>query len=201
MKLAKFISYIFHPITFPIVGAFIYFLLVPSYIFKQQEYLFLIVIFVGTYIFPIVLMALMKAFKMISSYHIDSVEERKFPILLFISIAYIMANWLYKSGTVDILSLLFYGYALGLLIAYGLLYLKFKISLHTSAIGGLLGFLIYFSLHYNQNILFLLVALSILAGFIGTARLQMKAHTMKEVFWGGILGVVTQFVVYYIYIM
>ncbi len=201
MKLAKFISYIFHPITFPIIGAFLYFLLVPSFILKQQEYLFLIVIFVGTYIFPIVLMALMKSFNMISNYHIDSIEERKFPILLFISIAYIIANWLNKSGAVDILSLLFYGYAVGLLIAYGLLYFKFKISLHTSAIAGLIGFLIYFSLYYNQNVLLLLIVLLILAGFIGTSRLKLGAHSIKEVFWGGILGLLTQFAVYFIYIM
>lgn len=201
MKIAKFISYIFHPITFPIVGAFIYFLLVPSYIFKQQEYLFLIVIFIGTYVFPLVLLLLMKSFKMISSYHIDSIKERKFPIVLFISIAYIIANWLAKAGTVDILSILFYGYALGLLLAYLLLYIKFKISLHSSAIAGLIGFLIYFSIYYQQNVLYLLIALTILGGLIGSARLKMGAHSLKEVLWGGVLGVASQFAAYYIYIM
>jgi len=201
MKLAKFVSYIFHPITFPIVGAFIYFLLVPQFIFKQQEYLFLLVIFLGTYIFPILLMVLMKSFKMISSYHIDSIEERKFPIVLFISIAYFFGWWLQRFGTVNLLSLLFYGYAVGMLVAYGLLHLKFKISLHTSAIGGLIGFLISFSLFYEQNILFLLIALVILTGFIGSARLKLGAHTMNEVFWGAILGVVTQLGVYFYYII
>ena len=201
MKLAKFISYLFHPITFPIVGAFIYFLLVPHYIYKQQEHLFLIVIFVGTYIFPIALLALMKSFKMISSYNIDSIEERKFPIVLFISIAYIISTWLKDSGIVDILSLLFYGYTIGLIIAYILLYFKFKISLHTSAIAGLIGFLICFSHFYNQNVLLLLIGLVLLAGLIGSSRLKLKAHTMKEVFLGFVLGILTQLVVYYSYIM
>lgn len=201
MKLAKIISYIFHPITFPIVGAFIYFLLVPSYVYKQQEYLFLTVIFVGTYIFPILLLALMKSFKMISSYHIDSIEERKFPIILFICIAYIIANFLSKAGTVDILSLFFYGYVAGLIVAYILLYFKFKLSLHTSAIGGLVGFLFCFSYFYKQNILLLIIAIIILAGVIGSARLKMGAHNIKEVYWGIILGILTQFLAYYIYIM
>ena len=201
MKFAKFISYLFHPITFPIVGAFIYFLLVPNFIFKQQEYQFLIVIFIGTYIFPIALLALMKSFKMISSYNIDSIDERKFPILLFISIAYIIANWLHSSGIVDILSLLFYGYTIGLVFAYILLYFKFKISLHTSAIAGLIGFLICFSHFYNQNVLFILIAMVLLAGLIGSSRLKLKAHSMKEVFLGFVLGVLTQFIAYYSYIM
>lgn len=201
MRLAKIISYIFHPITFPIVGAFIYFLLAPNFIFKQQEYQFLIVIFVGTYIFPIGILTLMKSFKMISSYNIDSIDERKFPILLFISIAYIIANWLYNSGIVDILSLLFYGYTIGLVCAYILLYLKFKISLHTSAIAGLIGFLICFSHYYNQNVLFILIAMVLLGGVIGSSRLKLKAHSIKEVFLGFIFGVFTQFIAYYVYIM
>lgn len=201
MKLAKFISYLFHPITFPIIGSFIYFLLVPSYIFKPQEYQFLIVIFVGTYIFPIATLALMKSFRMISSYDIDSISERKFPILLFIAIAYIIANWLYKTGIVDMLSLLFYGYSIGLLIAYILLYFKFKLSLHTSASSGLIGFFICFSHYYNQNVLLLIMIMVLMAGIIGSSRLKLGAHTLKEVFWGFILGILTQFIAYYGYIM
>ena len=145
MKFFKFISYFFHPINFPILGSILYFLLLPEYIFKPQEHLIIAVIFVGTYVFPIFLLILLKRFGMIESYHMKNIEERKFPTLLFISISYILGNWLYKSTVVDVLSLFYFGYGLVLIFAYIFLHFKIKISLHTAAIGGLIGFLIYFS--------------------------------------------------------
>ena len=144
LKFLKFISIFFHPINFPILGTLIYFLFLPKYIFKPQEYMIVSVILIGTYVFPIVFLFLLKRFGMINSYHMVTIEERKFPTLLFISITYILANWLLKTSLVDILSLLFFGYGFGFLISYIFLYIKIKISLHTAAIGGLIGFLIYY---------------------------------------------------------
>ncbi len=198
-NISKFISYFFHPINFPIIGALMYFLFLPKFIFKPQEYTILIVIFIGTYIFPIFLLVLLKRFGMIRSFQMDTHEERKFPSLLFISISYIIGNWLFKSSIVDLLSLLFFGYALGLVFSYILLYFKQKISLHTAAIGGLVGFLICFSFHYKLNIVIIFSILFILSGLIGSSRLKLKAHNISEVSLGYLIGVITQFIVYFIY--
>jgi len=200
-KFSKFISYFFHPINFPIIGALLYFLFIPKFIFKPQEYTILIVIFIGTYIFPIFLLVLLKRFGMIQSFQMDTLEERKFPSLLFISISYIIGNWLLKSSIVDLLSLLFFGYGLGLFFSYILLYFKLKISLHTAAIGGLMGFLIYFSYHYKLNIVIIFSILFILSGLIGTSRLRLKAHKISEVSLGYLIGIISQFIVYFIYSM
>jgi hypothetical protein len=201
MKLSKFISYFFHPINFPILGALLYFLFLPKYIFKPQEYTILIVVFIGSYIFPVLFLYAMKRFGMINSYHMVSIEERKFPTLLFIAISYIVGNWLYKASIVDLLALLFFGYGIGLIFSYIFLYFKIKISLHTSAISGLIGFLIYFSYHYKINILIILAVLFILSGLISSARLNLKAHKLNEVLLGFLVGVSTQFMAYCIYIM
>ena len=112
IKFSKFISYFFHPINFPIIGTLLFFLFIPKFIFKPQEYTILIVIFIGTYIFPLLLLALLKRFGMINSYHMITIEERKFPTLLFISISFIIGNWLYKSSIVNLLALFFIGYGL-----------------------------------------------------------------------------------------
>lgn len=198
-KFSKFISYFFHPINFPIIGSILYFLFIPRFIFKPQEYTILIVIFVGTYIFPIFLLILLKRFGMIQSFQMDTIEERKFPSLLFISISYIIGNWLFKSSIVDLLSLLFFGYGLALFFSYVLLYFNQKISLHTAAIGGLLGFLIYFSYHYRLNIIIILSIIFMLSGLIGSSRLKLKAHKTSEVFLGYVVGIISQFIVYFIY--
>lgn len=199
MKFSKFISYFFHPINFPILGSILYFLLLPEYIFKPQEHLIIAVIFVGTYVFPIFLLILLKRFGMIESYHMKNIEERKFPTLLFISISYILGNWLYKSTVVDVLSLFYFGYGLVLIFAYIFLHFKIKISLHTAAIGGLIGFLIYFSYYYKINLIILISVFFLISGFIAYSRLRLHAHSIREVFLGYTIGILSQFVVYFIF--
>lgn len=201
MKFSKFISYFFHPINFPIIGTILFFLFIPKFIFKPQEYTILAVIFIGTYLFPIILLWLLRRFGMINSYHMVTIEERKFPTLLFISISFIIGNWLYKSLIVDILALLFFGYGLSLICTSLFLYLKLKISLHTLAISGLIGFLIYFSYFYKINLIPIIALLFALGGLVASARLRLRAHQLDEVMLGCIVGFASQFIVYFVYMM
>jgi len=199
MKFSKFISYFFHPINFPTIGSILYFLLIPEYIFKPQEHLIIAVILIGTYVFPIFLLILLKRFGMINSYHMVTIEERKFPTLLFISTSYILGNWLYKSTVVDILSLFYYGYGLVLLCSYLCLYVKIKMSLHTAAIGGLIGFLICFSYYYKINLIVPISIFFLISGLIASSRLRLLAHNYLEVFLGFIMGILSQFIAFGIY--
>jgi hypothetical protein len=200
MKSSKLLSVLFHPINFALVGSLIYFLLVPKFIYKPQEKSILIVIFIGTYVFPLLLLLLLKKFKMIDSYQMRTIDERKFPTLLFISLCYIIGNWLFKSNMVDLLSLMFFGYGLLLICTYLLFYTKLKLSLHTAAIGGLIGFVICFSHFFRVNLIFLLALLFVLSGLVASARLKLGAHTFGEVIIGFVLGLGTQIAVYLIYL-
>ena len=199
MKFSKFISYFFHPINFPLLGSILYFLLIPEYVFKPQEHLFLTIIALGTYVFPFLLLILLKHFEMIHSFQMVTIEERKFPTLLFTSISIFLGYWLNKSTVVDILSLFYFGYGLMLISSYILLYIKLKISLHGAAIGGLIGFLICFSYYYKINLILILSVFFFISGLITSARLRLCAHNTYEVFLGYFLGIITQFIVYYIY--
>jgi membrane-associated phospholipid phosphatase len=129
----------------------------------------------------------------------DSLEERKFPTLLFISLTYIIGNWLYKSSIVDVLALFYFGYGLGLIITYIFLHLKIKLSLHALAVSGLAGFLICFSYSYKINLLLVLIILFILSGLISTSRLILKAHKLKEIVIGYSVGILTQIIVFLLY--
>lgn len=200
MKLAKFVSYFFHPINFSIIGAILYFVFLPKYIYKPQEYLLLTIIFIGTYLFPLILIYLMKKTHMIDTYHMITIEERKFPLLLCIAISIFIGKWIYETSIVDLLALFYFGYGLCLIIIYLFLHLKQKISLHTAAIGGLIAFLVYFSYYYKINLIYILAFLFVLAGFIASARLKMKAHTLKEVILGFLISFTSQILVYLIYI-
>ncbi|UMB53416.1 hypothetical protein MKD41_13905 [Lutibacter sp. A64] len=199
MKFSKFISTFFNPINFPIIGAFIYFLFRPKYIFKPQEYTILSIILVGTYIFPIVFLVILKHYKMIHSYKIVSIEERKFPTILFTTISLLVGNLLFKSNIVNLLALLFFGYTIAFLISYVLLYFNQKISLHTGAIGGLIGFLIYFSYYYEINLILIIAFFFVLSGVIASTRIRLKANTLLEVFLGFFISIISQFFIYGIY--
>jgi hypothetical protein len=201
MKFAKFISYFFHPINFSIIGAMLYFLFIPKYIYKPLEHTILIVLFLGTYLFPILLLFLMRRFGLIHGYHMATIEERKFPTLLFISISLFMGYWLYKTTVVNLLALFYFGYGVCLITSYILLYLNQKISLHTAAIGGLIGFLIYYSYQFEINLIVLFIILFVLSGIIASARLKLNAHILSEVFWGFFLGILSQLIVYGFYII
>jgi len=201
MKFSNYLSALLHPINFPIIGALLYFLLLPKYLFIEQERFLLKVIFAITYIFPLVLVYLLKTFKMISSYQMTTVEERKFPLLLFISITVFIGYWLLKTNVVNLLSLFYFGYGLGLILSYILLYYNIKVSLHTSAISGLIGFLICFSFYYKINIIILLAVLLLINGLISTIRLRLNAHKLNEILLGFFIGLLTQFIIYFIYII
>lgn len=199
MKFAKFISYFFHPVNFPLIGALLYFFFIPKHISKGLEYTILLVIFIGSYVFPLILLALLKRFSMIKSYHMANIEERKYPTILFIALALVIANWLRKLNIVDLLVLFYVGYAFGLSLSYIFLFFRKKISLHTSAVSGLIAFLILFSFTYKINMLFFIALFFFLAGLIAFARLRLKAHSSTEVFLGFLLGFFSQFIVYLIY--
>ena len=199
MKFSKFISYFFHPINFPIIGALIYFLFIPKHIYKVQEYTILTVVFVGSYIFPLFLLFLLKYFKMITTFQAATIEERKFPTTLFLGICLIIGNWLYKTNVVELLALFYFGYALAISITYILLHLKIKSSLHSLGISGVIGFLIYFSYTYEINLILIFIVLFILSGLIISSRLKLNAHTVKEVTLGYFIGLISQATVFGVY--
>ena len=201
MSFSKFISYFFHPINFPIVGTILYFLFIPKHIFKSHEHTILLVVFIIAYLFPLLLLFFLKQFKLVSSLQTPSADERKFPTFLMVAICVIVTNFLFKNKVVDLLALFFLGFAIALTIAYLLLHVKFRASLHAIGISGLIGFLLYFSFVYRINFILLYIVLFILSGFIISSRLKLRAHTPKEVFIGFFIGLLTQlctFGVFYI---
>jgi len=192
------ISYIFHPIVFSIIATLLYFIALPSHITKQSEYFILILIFLATYVTPILLLAFLKGFKMIHSYHLESINERKFPTLFMIVLFGLLGTKLLEVQALDLLAYSFLACSLALFCVYLLFFINLKTSLHTLSVAGLIGFTCVVSYQYKLNLLIPLMVLFLLAGVIATARLKLKAHQPKEVYLGFLIGFVTQFVSYYI---
>ena len=69
-----------------------------------------------------------------------------------------------------------------------------KISTHSAGIGGVTGALLAFSLRFNFNPVWWLCLVILLAGAVGTSRIILRQHTVAQVVYGFLLGVVCGFV-------
>ena len=195
----KLISHLFHPLLFSFLGSFLYLVLTPMHIVKKQEYVILIIIFISTYILPIFVLTLLKRMNMIESYKLETIEERKFPILFFIILSFMIGNLLMNIQIVDLLAFSFYGTAVSLCFTYLLFSAKIKTSLHMLGIGGIISFTMIMSFHYKLNFNLIIAILFILAGIIAVSRLALKAHQPKEIYIGLLVGMVSQVISYQFY--
>ena len=199
MFVYKLISYVLHPLLFSFMGSFLYLYLTPKHIVKQQEYIILVIVFVSTYIIPILLLALLKRINLINDYHLRSIDERKFPILFFIMLSFLIGRAMTSIQIADLLAFSFFGVAFALSFTYLLFNIKIKTSLHTLGIGGIIGFVMVMSYEYQLNFNSIIAGLFLIAGLIGVSRLALNAHRPKEIYIGFLLGIICQFISFQIY--
>ncbi len=195
----RLISSLLHPIIFPLVGSSLYLFSIPYYITKPYKLTILLVVFIGSYLLPILLLYLFKKLQLIQSFHLPTVEERKFPILFFAFLAILIGKMLFKIALVNDLAVYFIAGGFAMLLVYLFLFKQIKVSIHTLGIGGLIGFIIQLSYTYHQNFLLPLVFLFLIFGLIAKARISLQAHNFNEVILGFVLGVGTQLVLAGVY--
>ena len=130
MKLHKFISTILNPTVLPTVGAFLYFIFVTQTFEKRLQLIVLGLIFVLTYIVPILLLFFLKNFGFIKDFQVSTIKERRVPVILMILILYFLGNTIIQIPMIRNLGILFYGTSLSLICIYVLFSIKLKSSLH-----------------------------------------------------------------------
>ncbi|MCD8410251.1 hypothetical protein [Tenacibaculum finnmarkense] len=198
MRWPKFISTILHPIVIPTIGIILYFILTPVYLSRYQQYTLLGVVFVSTYIIPILLLIFLKAVKHIKSYEVYGIKERKIPVFFMMSLLFLLGKFFSEITIIKDLSYLFFGVVFGLGVIYILFSLKIKASLHLLSLGAATGYFLLFQQIHNITTLPLIIVLILLSGLSASARLHLKAHTVKEVYLGFFIGIASPFFAFYI---
>jgi hypothetical protein len=198
VRFYKFISVILHPIVIPTIGVMLYFLLIPNNFVSEQKLTVLSVIFLATYVIPLLILVVFKKLKIIESYQTESIKERKLPLALMISLFYLLGNTINNSMLLRDLSVLFYATSLGLFIIYMLFYFKIRASVHLFSLGIPIGFFIILSNLYSQSFLLIIIPLFLVAGLLASARLHLKAHTSSEIYFGFFTGILASFSMYYL---
>jgi hypothetical protein len=195
--LARLASYIFHPLLMPT-----YLFLLLSRVFpvaldpiqQSSHTLFISLIFIVTFLLPVLNLGIMKAFGSIRSFHL---EERKERILPFVSIALVYVAvtlvFFYKTRISlgdNFMRLMVVMDALAIVAC--VITLFYKISVHSLSAWGMVAVLILLNKASEANSLFYPAIIAIvLTGFIMSARVSVEAHNLREVLWGGIAGLAT----------
>lgn len=190
--LLKSISYIFHPLLMPLIGA-VYFFSVNPILSSATDHLFLLLlIFLSIVVLPLVLYVVLKKLHIVQTIHLKTTKERILPLLLNALIMGILSfsivpKQLYYYIIAALLTII-----LGLILAI----LKIKASIHMMALSGTLTFISLTSLHLGLLISTTVLMSVLLIGAMGASRLCLKAHTIKELYIGLIIGVFPQILLF-----
>ncbi len=183
------ISYIYHPLIMPMLGVFIIFNsgTYMSNLIPEAKNLIYTLVFVSTFLFPSLIIPFLIWQKILHTVYAETTKERIIPLLLTL-IFYYFGYYIISSNNI---STIITAYFLSLVISISLTFLinlKWKISNHMVALGGLVGLVIGISLRLEVNSVFLLVSLLFVSGIVGSARLFLNAHNIYQIASGFFLG-------------
>ncbi|WP_026776659.1 hypothetical protein [Polaribacter sp. Hel_I_88] len=198
MSFFKYISTILHPIVIPTIGVMLYFLLIPSNLVSKQKLLVLSLVFIVTYLIPLLLIVLFKKLRFIKSYKIKGIKERKLPVALMVFLFYLLGTTISNVVNLRDLGILFYATSLALFIVYLLFFFKIKTSVHLLSLGIFAGFFIVLTNIHSKSFTIVIMILFLLAGVLASARLSLKAHSSKEIYIGFFIGLLSPSIIYYL---
>lgn len=185
-------SYIFHPIFIPVYAALFYFFWNDSYYTNPEKFFAVFQIVIITIVLPILFFFVLRTAGQVNSVMVSEIAQRKIPLLILCFLTILLVR---KSITLDHFPELHFFFLAGLLstvISLVLLFFNTKASLHMVAISTLTIFVIGLSVHNQTRNIITIAFLVLMNGFVASSRLEMKAHTPKELVIGFLLGVIPQ---------
>ncbi len=207
------ISWLFHPL-FLLSYALLLIIRIDPYLFGIHTFKdglkFFFPVFISTVIIPAFAIFMMKALGMIKSIELGDKMDRTGPFI----VTGMFYLWLFKNlYTNNTLPDLFTCFTLGAtitLFACFVINIVNKVSVHAAGIAGFAGMVLlicinYYSSNPTVNLgvlsvplpLFLVITI-LSAGLTGSARLYLKAHTLPQVLWGYVIGVMSMACAYLI---
>lgn len=199
-KILPFFSYLFHPIFIPLLGS-IFYVLLDNHYFTLPQYLILFLqIIIITLFLPIAFFYLLRTFGKIDTVMLSDISQRKIPLLLQLMLFAVLIEKGITFERFPSLYFFFVGGIFSTLLAFFLLYLKTKASIHMIGISSLTVFLIGLSIHNEINTINTVAFFVIMNGAVASSRLEMKAHSNKELLIGFLCGVVPQTMLLYFWL-
>ena len=190
-KAAQLISYLFHPLIMPSVGLLI--------ILNSGTYLSLLdptakraimfVMALGTLIFPLMMLPVLQYRSLVMKNEQVATKGEQLVPQIIILILYIITFIYFKRLP---LSQVIHAYVLsvtGTFLIVLVLNLRFRVSIHTAALGGVTGLIFALIFLYETPLQGLLMLSFLASGLVGSSRLVQGDH-WGEVLSGFLLGLV-----------
>jgi len=195
---ARILSVIFHPLLLPtymmviLLSTKAYFALV---IPTKARLLILAVVFVSTFLLPVIIFFLMLKKQIIRSFSMESKEERIYPLLVTGVFFYLTYHLLRQVEVSQVYYLFLLGSTM-LVIGCMLISFYWKISLHMTGMGGVCGTLAGLAINFGLPYVVPLVVSIVIAGLTGYARLRLDAHRPAQIYTGFLMGAVVMFLLF-----
>ncbi len=188
----KSISYLFHPLLMPWMGAVYYFSVTPKDYSPLKISYWLISIISLSVLLPLVLYFILNKLNKVQTIHLKTSKERIWPLLLnSMIIGYLSVYVLPESICVELHYFLL-GIVITILMGLVLALLKFKTSIHMMSTSSAFIFIVLINLHYSYSVSSAFVVFVIMMGAMVSSRLHLNAHTARELVVGLIIGVSPQ---------
>ncbi|MBX2946160.1 MAG: hypothetical protein KF725_10025 [Cyclobacteriaceae bacterium] len=190
---ARIISIIFHPLLMPTYLFALLAAVSPAllYPFVQSIDAFLTLLFLMTFLLPAVNVGLFRLLGVVKDVSMVNRKERIRPFamiaLLYAVFTYLLSSKFKISLGDNVFNLIII--IDGLVIFSLLITFFYKASIHSVGVWGVIGILLPLNKVIDDNAIFsaTLVAL-VVAGVVMSARLQLNAHTPREVLVGSVVG-------------
>lgn len=185
---AQTLSVIFNPLYLPLVGLIVLFLfsylgLLP-WVYKLTV---LVIVYLFTVLFPTLLIRLYRHYQGWTLFQLLRKERRMVPYVISIG-CYLLCTYIMETLHIPHFMGSILIAALGIQIVCAFVNVRWKISTHTAAIGGMAGALFGFGEIFGFNPVGWLCVVFIAGGLVGTSRLALRIHTLSEVVAGFLVG-------------
>lgn len=186
---ARTMSFMLHPLLMPVYILFFLFsgdsmfALIP---FSSKLYCYIVTIFC-LLLMPLMSMPLFRHFQLIRNYELEDKQERVYPILIAVAFAF-LGFWLLGKVAYGNIVQQLYLVLIILLSVFSVITIRWKISMHMTAMGGVCGFLLILGMKYPGDIRGSFILMLLLAGVLATSRLYLKKHDPLQVYLGFLFG-------------
>lgn len=189
--IARAAGYIFHPLLMASIAVIVLFnsghyLSVVNANIRDVIYSIFIIL---TFVLPALFIPVLYYFKVISSIETQIKKEKLIPLMSVI-IIYALAYYFMQKVSMPAILLKVIAASISSMIVYFIILFFWNISIHLSALGGLLGFVIYLGINSNLNVLLTGFLVIIVSGIVASAQLFLQRHNPAQVYVGFITGLI-----------
>ncbi|SMO56263.1 hypothetical protein SAMN06265349_102348 [Flavobacterium resistens] len=191
-KILPLFSYILHPIFISMYATLFYLFCKEDAFTNQEKYFVLFQILIITVLVPVLFYLLLKSTGHVTSVMVHETSQRKIPLILQCFLYILLVKRSIIITRYPELHFFFLGALFSTILALVCSLFNIKASLHVAAISGLAIFVIGLNMHLQMQNPYWSALLILLTGVVASSRLEMQAHTPKEILIGLLVGVAPQ---------